>query len=125
MVDLSNEDNWQIIYTNSASVSGQPGYNNRLPEFVCSIPFLSFYFRIFANSNTAPSYYQYAGAVRLFIGSVEDELPIYVTQRKFTLGSSRLMYFVLESSTPYHLSFLPPYWLPDITVTVEQFQPIV
>ena len=56
MSNLADDDHWINIYSNSASVSGSPGYENRLPEFRFGLPFYNSYLRVFAYSGTAPAH---------------------------------------------------------------------
>ncbi len=123
MVDLSNDSSWQSIANEQRSVSGTPGYFNRIPNIIMPIPFASQYFKIFANTVTGKQSWNYAGRLYLYIGSVNDFTPEYFSSTGILLNEWRVVDFpgILKSQQS-HLSFEAPYWMPDINLEIYQYQ---
>ena len=125
MADLSKDFNWQLIATETRSVSGVPGYFNRLPNIIMPIPFSTRYFKIFANTVNVKQSWNWAGRLYLYIGSVNDFVPEYFSSTGVILNEWRIVDFpgVLETLEA-HLAFEAPYWMPDINIEIYQYQEI-
>lgn len=125
MVDLSNEESWQLITQESKSVSGTPGIFNRLSEILIPIPFVSEYFKIFANTVNGKPTWNYAGRLYLFVGSINSFTPEYLESTGIILNEWRIVYFPrLVDTQNSHLMFEAPYWMPDISIELWQYQEI-
>ncbi|MGB3514671.1 MAG: hypothetical protein WBA93_36765 [Microcoleaceae cyanobacterium] len=125
MVDLSNDSNWQLIAEEQRNISGTPGYFNKIPNIIMPIPFINEYFKVFANTVNGKSTWNYAGRLYLYIGSVNDFAPEYFSSTGIILNEWRIVHFpgVLLTQQS-HLSFEPPYWMPDIDLEVYQYQEV-
>ncbi len=123
MVNLSSEENWQIIYQESREVSGDPGYNNRISNILIPIPFLSEYFKIFANTTKGKTTWNWAGRLYLYIGSISNPVPEYYSSTGIILNEWKIVNFPgIKLTQESHLSFKAPYWMPDINITILQYQ---
>ncbi len=122
MVDLSRDEYWTLIKEHDASLAGQPSWSNRILPILFGIPFLSPFLKIYATSSATAKDYRYAGYISLYIGNLEQEVPIWVTARKVIFDDWRLCNFPeIANSSQSHLEFNPAYWLPDISFEVWQY----
>lgn len=121
MPDFDDENNWTIIYQNSASFNGVPNKNNHLPIQFINIPLQSDFFKINVVSPTAKPEWWLGGRLTLFIGGATDPNRARTSSYTIPLKFWQFAQFEILPENAYHLQFEPAWWLQDIQIEVKQY----
>ncbi|NEN90637.1 MAG: hypothetical protein F6K48_17665 [Okeania sp. SIO3H1] len=130
MTDLSDNDSWVEIFNRNLilpDINSPPTRENRIAAVEFSPPFNSPYLRIFCTSSTAKDSWVLAGWITIYIGNIENFVPVRFFSKKIFLDEWQLVEWVniTKQTTQLKYDFQPPFWFKDMAISVEQYQEII
>lgn len=122
--DLGNAQNWEHV----TEISGlatviSPGQILPIPKLTIPILLDKSVVAVRVDSVSAPPTWRFAGDIfqEIRVGIMVGGQPDAIATRRRVWLKQVALFFLPELSTSYALSFLPPKWFRDVTLTLWQF----